>query len=105
MTLANRIVMSPMCRYSASQGRAANWHMIRLGQLALSRAGILDIEASAVEPAGRITPADLGLWDMRGTGSSVRSAMHSMRARVEQRNGVRVRCGVSQLILRGRTIR
>ncbi|MCG1053518.1 hypothetical protein KQH49_00470 [Mycetohabitans sp. B5] len=67
MTLANRIVMSPMCQYSASQGGVADWHMIHLGQLALSRAGMLDIEASVVEPAGRITPADLGLWDMCGT--------------------------------------
>jgi 2,4-dienoyl-CoA reductase-like NADH-dependent reductase (Old Yellow Enzyme family) len=63
VTLANRIVVSPMCQYSAERGEATAWHMIHLGQLALSGAGMLCIEATAVEPDGRITPADLGLWD------------------------------------------
>jgi len=61
--LANRIVVSPMCQYSAEDGRATDWHMIHLGGLALSGAGMLVIEATAVEPEGRITAADLGLWD------------------------------------------
>jgi 2,4-dienoyl-CoA reductase-like NADH-dependent reductase (Old Yellow Enzyme family) len=63
MTLPNRIVVSPMCQYSAVRGEATAWHMIHLGGLALSGAGMLCIEATAVEPDGRITPADLGLWD------------------------------------------
>ena len=63
LTLANRIVVSPMCQYSAEDGRATDWHMVHLGGLALSGAGMLVIEASAVEPEGRITAADLGLWD------------------------------------------
>ncbi|WP_114813920.1 NADH:flavin oxidoreductase/NADH oxidase [Paraburkholderia kururiensis] len=63
VTLPNRIVVSPMCQYSAERGEATAWHMIHLGQLALSGAGMLCIEATAVEPDGRITPADLGLWD------------------------------------------
>ncbi|MET0497295.1 MAG: NADH:flavin oxidoreductase/NADH oxidase [Steroidobacteraceae bacterium] len=62
-TLANRITVSPMCQYSADNGQAVVWHMIHLGHLALSGAGLLCIEATAVEPEGRITPADLGLWD------------------------------------------
>ncbi|SEB01792.1 NADH:flavin oxidoreductase/NADH oxidase [Paraburkholderia sartisoli] len=63
VTLRNRIVVSPMCQYSAERGEASEWHMIHLGHLALSGAGLLCIEATAVEPDGRITPADLGLWD------------------------------------------
>jgi 2,4-dienoyl-CoA reductase-like NADH-dependent reductase (Old Yellow Enzyme family) len=63
VTLRNRIVVSPMCQYSAERGEASEWHMIHLGHLALSGAGLLCIEATAVEPDGRITAGDLGLWD------------------------------------------
>ena len=61
--LPNRIVISPMCQYSAEDGVANDWHMIHLGNMALSGAGMLFIEATAVEAAGRITPGCLGLWD------------------------------------------
>ena len=63
VTLPNRVVVSPMCQYSAEDGRATAWHMIHLGGLALSGAGVLFIEATAVEPDGRITAGDLGLYD------------------------------------------
>ena len=63
LQLANRIVVSPMCQYSAVQGRAQPWHLAHLGQLALGGAGLLTIEATGVEPAGRITHGCLGLWD------------------------------------------
>jgi 2,4-dienoyl-CoA reductase-like NADH-dependent reductase (Old Yellow Enzyme family) len=63
LTLPNRIVISPMCQYSADQGRATSWHMIHLGHLALSGAAMLVLEATAIEPEGRITPGDLGLYD------------------------------------------
>jgi 2,4-dienoyl-CoA reductase-like NADH-dependent reductase (Old Yellow Enzyme family) len=63
VTLPNRIVVSPMCQYSAERGEATAWHMIHLGNLALSGAGMLCLEATSVEPDGRITPGDLGLWD------------------------------------------
>jgi 2,4-dienoyl-CoA reductase-like NADH-dependent reductase (Old Yellow Enzyme family) len=63
LTLRNRIVVSPMCQYSAENGAAAAWHMIHLGSLALSGAAMLTIEATAVEAEGRITPGDLGLYD------------------------------------------
>jgi 2,4-dienoyl-CoA reductase-like NADH-dependent reductase (Old Yellow Enzyme family) len=63
LTLSNRIVVSPMCQYSAEGGEATTWHMVHLGTLAFSGAGMLCIEATAVEPEGRITPADLGLWN------------------------------------------
>ncbi|HSM97515.1 MAG TPA: NADH:flavin oxidoreductase/NADH oxidase [Gallionella sp.] len=62
LVLRNRIVISPMCQYSAEQGRASDWHLIHLGHLALSGAGLLFIEATAVTPEGRISPGDLGLW-------------------------------------------
>ena len=62
LTLKNRIAVSPMCQYSAKDGEANAWHLIHLGHLSLSGAGILFIEASAVEAEGRITYGDLGLW-------------------------------------------
>jgi len=62
LQLKNRIAISPMCQYSARAGAATDWHTIHLGHLALSGAGILFIEATAVEPEGRISPEDLGLW-------------------------------------------
>ncbi|MGA9163737.1 MAG: NADH:flavin oxidoreductase/NADH oxidase [Thiobacillus sp.] len=62
LVLRNRIVISPMCQYSAENGLASDWHLIHLGQLALSGAGLLFIEATAVSPEGRISPGDLGLW-------------------------------------------
>jgi 2,4-dienoyl-CoA reductase-like NADH-dependent reductase (Old Yellow Enzyme family) len=63
LSLANRIVVSPMCQYSSTDGRAAPWHLMHLGSLALSGAGMLCTEATAVEADGRISAADLGLWD------------------------------------------
>ena len=57
--------MSPMCQYSAEHGEASAWHLIHLGNISLSGAGMLCIEATAVEPDGGITPACLGLWDQR----------------------------------------
>ena len=63
LQLANRIVIAPMCQYSAEDGRMTDWHLIHLGQLALSGAALLTIEATAVLPEGRISPACLGLWD------------------------------------------
>ena len=62
LQLRNRIVIAPMCQYSAENGEATDWHLIHLGHLALSGAGLLVIEATSVEPRGRITPTDLGLW-------------------------------------------
>jgi NADPH2 dehydrogenase len=60
--LSNRIVVSPMCQYSAEDGVATSWHPTHLGNLAMSGAGLVFVEATAVEPVGRITPGDLGLW-------------------------------------------
>ena len=63
LALPNRIVVAPMCQYSAEDGRATDWHLLHLGHLALSGAGLLITEATAVLPEGRISPADLGLYD------------------------------------------
>ena len=63
LDLSNRIVIAPMCQYSAEDGCMNDWHLIHLGQLALSGAALLTIEASAVLPEGRITYADVGLWN------------------------------------------
>ena len=60
--LSNRIVIAPMCQYSAEDGCMTDWHVIHLGQLALSGAALLTIEATAVTPEGRISYGDTGLW-------------------------------------------
>lgn len=62
LALNNRIVIAPMCQYSAENGCTTDWHLIHLGQLALSGAALLTIEAAAVLPEGRITYADVGLY-------------------------------------------
>ena len=77
-TLANRITVSPMCQYSAEDGAATAWHMTHLGTLALSGAGLLCLEATAVEADGRITPADLGLWN-DATEAALRPVLAAIR--------------------------
>jgi 2,4-dienoyl-CoA reductase-like NADH-dependent reductase (Old Yellow Enzyme family) len=62
LQIDNRIVIAPMCQYSATEGTPGDWHLIHLGHLALSGAGLLIIEATAVEAEGRISPGDLGLY-------------------------------------------
>ncbi|KAL4970950.1 NADH:flavin oxidoreductase/NADH oxidase [Aspergillus stella-maris] len=62
LTLHNRIGLSPLCQYSADDGHMTAWHMAHLGGIAQRGPGFLMIEATAVEPEGRITPQDLGLW-------------------------------------------
>lgn len=63
LTVKNRIVVSPMCQYSAVDGFANDWHFVHLGSRAVGGAGMVIVEATAVTPDGRITPEDLGLWD------------------------------------------
>jgi 2,4-dienoyl-CoA reductase-like NADH-dependent reductase (Old Yellow Enzyme family) len=62
VTLRNRIVMSPMCQYSAEEGLASDWHLVHLGSRAVGGAALIVAEATAVTRDGRISPADLGLW-------------------------------------------
>ncbi len=62
LELANRIVVAPMCQYSAADGTVGDWHVMHLGQFAVSGAGLLFVEATGVEPEGRITHGCVGLW-------------------------------------------
>ncbi|KAI5466613.1 hypothetical protein BGZ63DRAFT_398263 [Mariannaea sp. PMI_226] len=61
--LQNRFVVSPMCTYSAKDGYLTDWHLVHLGQFALHGASLVTVEATAVEPRGRISPNDSGLWE------------------------------------------
>ena len=79
LQLQNRIVIAPMCQYSAVDGAATDWHQIHLGHLALSGAGLLIIEATAVEDIGRITPGCLGLWS-DATESALKRVLQAVRA-------------------------
>ncbi|MET0168771.1 MAG: oxidoreductase, partial [Aliihoeflea sp.] len=78
LELANRIVIAPMCQYSAEDGRMTDWHVMHLGQLSHSGAGMLTIEATAVEPVGRITAGDVGLWD-DATEAAIATVVASIR--------------------------
>jgi 2,4-dienoyl-CoA reductase-like NADH-dependent reductase (Old Yellow Enzyme family) len=62
ITLPNRIVCSPMCQYSSTDGFASEWHFVHLGSRAIGGAGLVITEAAAVSPEGRISPQDLGIW-------------------------------------------
>lgn len=62
VTLPNRIVVSPMCQYSAVDGFANDWHLVHLGSRAVGGAGLIIAEATAVTAEGRITPHDIGLY-------------------------------------------
>jgi 2,4-dienoyl-CoA reductase-like NADH-dependent reductase (Old Yellow Enzyme family) len=85
LTLANRIVVSPMCQYSSVNGEANAWHIAHLGSLALSGAGLLFTEATAVEPDGRITPGDLGLYD-----DATEAALKPVLAMIRQHSKIAV---------------
>ena len=61
LELVNRVVIAPMCQYSAVDGCMNDWHLIHLGHLSISGAALLTVEATAVLPDGRITWADVGL--------------------------------------------
>lgn len=65
ITLKNRIAVSPMCQYSAVNGYANDWHLVHLGSRAVGGAGLIIVEATAVSPEGRISPGDLGIWDVQ----------------------------------------
>ncbi|CAM3822350.1 NADPH dehydrogenase [Bordetella bronchialis] len=78
LRLPNRIVIAPMCQYSAQDGCMNDWHLIHLGHLALSGAALLTIEATAVTPEGRITWADVGLWNDE-TEAAMSKVLQSLR--------------------------
>ncbi|MFZ1908040.1 MAG: NADH:flavin oxidoreductase/NADH oxidase, partial [Burkholderiales bacterium] len=74
ITLRNRIVVSPMCQYSCDDGFATDWHLVHLGCRAVGGAGCVFTEATAVDPRGRISPHDLGIWKDEHVGALERVA-------------------------------
>ena len=66
VTLRNRVGVSPMCQYSSDNGFPNDWHFVHLGSRAVGGAGLVVVEATAVTPEGRISPADSGIY-LRGT--------------------------------------
>jgi NADPH2 dehydrogenase len=72
LTIDNRIVVSPMCQHSATDGYANDWHMLHLGTLAVSNAGLVMVESTAVERDGRISHGCLGLWSDAHEGALAR---------------------------------
>ena len=62
LQLCNRIVMSPMCQYSAKEGMANDWHLVHLGSRAAGGVSLVMVEATAVTRDGRISPGDMGIW-------------------------------------------
>jgi 2,4-dienoyl-CoA reductase-like NADH-dependent reductase (Old Yellow Enzyme family) len=78
LTLPNRIVVAPMCQYQAVNGQATDWHLMHWGNLLNSGAALFTIEATAVLPEGRITPACLGLWD-DATEAALADKLHRAR--------------------------
>ena len=78
LRLRNRIIVAPMCQYSAVDGKATDWHLIHIGQMAMSGAGLFIIEATGVLPEGRISYADLGLWS-DDTASALERVIKSVR--------------------------
>ena len=79
LTLPNRIVIAPMCQYSADNGQANDWHLGHWTNLLNSGAGLLILEATAVSPEGRISPGCLGLWD-----DATQAALHDKLSRARQ---------------------
>ena len=63
LTIPNRVFLSPMCQYSAIEGVAQPWHLVHLGARAAGGCGLVMVEATGVEPEGRISPGCLGLWN------------------------------------------
>ncbi|MGB7543486.1 MAG: oxidoreductase, partial [Burkholderiales bacterium] len=89
LTLENRIMISPMCQYSAVDGSADDWHIIHLGHLALGGAGILFVEATAVNPLGRITPGCLGLYSDANE-AALKRTVEAVRAHSGIRLGIQL---------------
>ena len=90
VTLPNRVVVSPMCQYSADDGCMNDWHFVHLGHLAYSGAGLLMVEATHVTREGRITHGCAGLYNERNEASFARTIQHVKRL---TRNPIGVQLG------------
>lgn len=87
--LLNRIVVSPMAQYSAKEGCATEWHYVHLGSMAVSGAGLVIAEFAAVQPEGRISPSDLGIWSER-TAQSLSPIVRFFREYSEAKFGIQL---------------
>src|SRR5450756_327748 len=85
LALANRIMVAPMCQYSAENGEANDWHFTHINSLALSGAAMFCIEATAVEASGRITPGCLGLWN-----DATEAALKPIIASVRKHSNIKI---------------
>ena len=74
LTLPNRIAVSPMCQYHSQDGLPNDWHLVHLGGLAQGGAGLVFTEAAAILPEGRISPDDLGIWNLAQAEGLARTA-------------------------------
>lgn len=79
VTLRNRIVVSPMCQYMATDGLVSDWHLSHYAGLARGGAGLVILEASAVSKEGRITPSDVGIWN-DGQANALRPIVEAIKA-------------------------
>ncbi len=89
IALNNRIVIPPMCQYSAGEGQANEWHLAHYGNLAMSGAGLMIIEATGVSPQGRISYGDLGLWD-KNTAHTLSKVISFIRLHSDLRIGIQL---------------
>ena len=89
LPLANRVVVSPMCQYSADQGSATDWHLMHLGSMTQSSAGLVLIEATAVSETGRITPGCLGLWNDANE-AALKRVLDAIRPHANTRIGIQL---------------
>lgn len=89
LTLENRIMVSPMCQYSAVDGSMTDWHFVHLGMLSMSGAGLLCFEMTDVEPAGRITPACSGLYSDENE-AALRRVVEFCRAHGKAKLGIQL---------------
>jgi 2,4-dienoyl-CoA reductase-like NADH-dependent reductase (Old Yellow Enzyme family) len=89
VTFVNRIMVSPMGQCSAVDGCATDWHLMHLGNMAISGAGALCIEATAISPTGRNTPVDLGIWGDKQA-ESMKPAIAFCRANSDVKLGIQL---------------
>jgi NADPH2 dehydrogenase len=89
LTLANRVIVSPMCQYSADRGNATDWHVMHLGSMTQSSAGLVLIEATAVSEEGRITPGCLGLWNDANE-AALKRTLDAIRPHASTRIGIQL---------------
>jgi 2,4-dienoyl-CoA reductase-like NADH-dependent reductase (Old Yellow Enzyme family) len=97
VTLSNRIVVSPMCQYSADDGCANDWHLMHLMQLAISGAGLIVLEATAVERQARITHGCLGLYSDANEAALARVMAAAPRAATDALGNSDQPCGAQSI--------